>query len=119
MTDAPESRAVPVADLDYEQIGRAAIMLIPICVTLRHASLDSTLRYYIHPEPLSAVDFIRDLFIMPLDKVIKKWYGSRMNAGRIAAAVMDQLLDEIMPGGMDAFFAGVEKATAERAKSEP
>ena len=107
MTDTPERRGIPLADLDWERLGRTVAMLVPVCVQLRHASLDSTLRHYIHPEPLSETDFVRDLFTEPLEDVITKWYGNRENAGRIAAAVMDQLLDGLMPGGMDAFLARV------------
>jgi hypothetical protein len=117
MTDAPEGRGIPLADLDWEQLGRAVAMLVPICVQLRHASLDSTLRHYIHPEPLSETDFVRDLFTEPLEDVIKKWYGSRDNAGRIAAAVTDQMLDRLMPGGMDTFFAMVDAAAKARDES--
>jgi hypothetical protein len=114
MADAPEGRGIPLADLDWEQLGRTVAMLVPICVQMRHASLDSTLRDYIHPVPLSESDFVRDLFTEPLGEVIEKWYGSRENAGRIAAAVMDQVLDGLMPGGMEAFFARVDAAAAAR-----
>lgn len=95
---------VPLAGLDWEQLGRSLAMLAPIAVQLRHASVESTLRDYIHPEPLSESDFIRDLFMMPLDEVVVKWYGSHENASRLAAVVMDQVLDGLMPGGMAAFF---------------
>jgi hypothetical protein len=107
MTDSLEDGTIPLADLDFEWIGRTVAMLVPVCVGLRHASLDSTIRDYIHPEPMSESDFVRDLFILPLEDVIAKWYGDRMTAGRMAAAVMDQILDRLMPGGMDAFFARV------------
>lgn len=117
MTDTPEDSTAPLADLDWEKIGRAVVMLVPTTVGLRHASLDSTLRDYIHPEPLSELDFVRDLFILPLDEVIEKWYGDRLAAGRMAADVMDQVLDELMPGGMDAFLARVREAAAARDKS--
>jgi hypothetical protein len=104
---------VPLADLDWEQIGRAVVMIVPVCVQMRHASVDSTLRDYVHPEPMSETDFVRDVFLMPLDEVIEKWYGDRLTAGRMAAAVMDQVLDRLMPGGTDAFFARV-RARAEQ-----
>jgi hypothetical protein len=81
-----------VAYLDYEQIGRAVVMLAPTSAYLRHASITSTLRDYIHPAPLSASDFIRDLFLMPLEEAIDKWYGSRLNATRLAAEVMDAVV---------------------------
>ena len=93
-----------LADLDWEKIGRAVVMLVPTTVQLRHASLDSTLRHYVHPEPLSELDFVRDLFVLPLEEVIDKWYGNRLNAGRIAAAVMDELLDNLIPGGVSAWI---------------
>ena len=102
MTDAPEARGIPLADLNWERLGRAVAMLVPTTVHLRHASLDSTLRHYVHPEPLSELDFVRDLFVLPLGEVIEKWYGNRLNAGRIAAAVMDQVLDDLIPGGASA-----------------
>ena len=117
MTDTPEGSVAPLANLDWERIGRAVVMLIPTTVRLRHASLDSTLRDYVHPDPLSELDFVRDLFILPLDEVIEKWYGDRLAAGRIAAAAMDQVLDRLMPGGMDAFFTRVDEAAAARDKS--
>jgi hypothetical protein len=117
MTDAPEGEGVPLADLDWEQLGRTVAMLAPTAAYLRHASLDSTLRDYIHPEPLSEMDFVRDLFMEPLGEVIDKWYGGRENATRMAAAVMETVLDDLMPGGMDTFFARVKEAAAKRAKS--
>lgn len=88
---------VPLANLDWEQLGRSLAMLVPTSVMLRHASIDSTLRHYVHPEPLSEVDFIKDLFTRPLKEVITKWYGSRDNAATLAAAVMDNMLDELAP----------------------
>jgi hypothetical protein len=111
MNDAPDA---PLADLDWEQIGRAVVMIVPVCVQMRHASVDSTLRDYVHPEPMSETDFVRDVFLMPLDEVIEKWYGDRLTAGRIAAAVMDQVLDGLIPGGASAYVARAAKAAAKR-----
>jgi hypothetical protein len=82
----------PLADLDFEQIGRALVMLVPTSASLRHASVISTLRDYIHPKPGSEGDFVRDLFLLPLDDVADKWYGGRLNASRISAVVMDGII---------------------------
>lgn len=91
----PNTPDAPVADLDLEAIGSALVMLAPTAVGLRHTSVESTLRDYIHPEPLSASDFVRDLFVMPLGEVVEKWYGGRMGAGRMAADAMDEFIAEL------------------------
>lgn len=101
MTDAPGGGGIPLARLDWEQLGRSLAMLAPIAVTLRHTSVDSTIRDYIHPEPLSESDFIKDLFTLPLDELAVKWYGSRGNAARLMAAVTDRVIDNLVPGGIE------------------
>lgn len=96
MTAAP-GPDVPLTDLDFEKIGRALVMLVPTCVHLRHASIESTL-YYVHPESGTEAEFVHDLFMLPLEEVITKWYGGREPASRLAAAVMDQILADLIPG---------------------
>lgn len=103
MTDAPEGDHIALAGLDWEQLGRSLALIVPVTVMLRHASIDSAMDY-IHPEPLSETDFIKDLFTMPLGEVIEKWYGSRENAGELAAIATDSVIDGLIPGGIAALL---------------
>ena len=86
MIDTREGNGFPLAALDWEQLGRSLAMLAPVAVTLRHASVESTLRDYIHPGPRSGM-------------------AGRMNAAELASAAMDDILDRLIPGGIAAHIA--------------
>jgi hypothetical protein len=81
----------PLAKLDLEEIAAALIMLVPGCLTLGHQSIRSDL-WYIHPEPGSAAEFVKDLFTLKPDEVARKWYGSEEGAMLLHSAAISLAL---------------------------
>lgn len=89
---------VRLIDLDFKRIGEALIALPLTTLGLRHASIESSLDY-IHPEPGTEAEFVKDLFTLPQDEIIAKWYGGHEFAAQLTAATMDKVLASLLPGG--------------------
>lgn len=97
MTETP---GAPALDLDPARIGDIMMRLPAIAATLRHTSLESALGY-IHPiseEGDPELDFVRDMLTEKLEVVQERWYGGAFGASRVAAALMDQVIERLKSG---------------------
>lgn len=94
MTETPDA---PVSGLDPARIGDIMMRLPAIAAQLRHTSLKSALGY-IHPVTEDGdpeLEFVRDMLTEKLSVVHEQWYGGRFNAARVAAGLMDQVLEQL------------------------
>lgn len=92
MTDVPDA---PVTDLDMSRVGEMLARLPSIAAYLRHENVQGTLEY-VHALPGDReAQFVRDFLTLPLGALLDKWYGGRFHASRLAAGVMDSVLQEL------------------------
>ena len=97
MTD---TSSAPVSGLDPRRVGEILIRLPSIAAGLRHTSVRSSLGY-VHPISDAGdpeLEFVRAILTERLSVVHDEWYGGRLNAGRIAADLMDQVIGELQAG---------------------
>lgn len=78
----------PVFSLDPAKVGAQLILVPAQMAMLGHASPQSTLRYGSDDTAGPEAEFVRDMFVLPPNEVIEKWYGSRLNAARLTAVAV-------------------------------
>jgi hypothetical protein len=93
----PDISDAPVTKLDPRRVGEILIRLPAVAAALRHDSVQSTLGY---SHPLSEdgdpeLEFVRAILAEDLDEVHQEWYGGSLNASRMAADLMDQVIDSL------------------------